>query len=277
MAPIQKCPRCGLDFTADSAAVCPACRAKIVTTSPWGTKVYIGVLIPFAFSTIFMLVFGFSKIMIAFFGAMIFAGTALSTWAKSKAVAAPPTPQRTIAHPSLFKILTLAIALCSLALAATLLFSFVSFMNSWSRWHTYDGQPYHRAEFQVKRAYFQRGSKGGIDIYASGTVEDLPQWMDLESFVHTLPRSQEELDDVVPAGTSIPIYLFPNLKGRTRVRVYQETPPAEAYRSSAMNAVHYGLGGLALGAGLLFVLSRVRQMCFVRADPQFPQVSMGQS
>jgi hypothetical protein len=158
------------------------------------------------------------------------------------------------------KILTLGIALCWLTLVATLLFSFVTFINSWSRWHIYEGQPYHRAEFQVKRAYFQRGSKGGIDIYASGVVEDQSQWMDLRSFVDPSPHNQEELDNLVPAGTSIPIYLFPNLKGRTRVRVYQETPPAEAYRSSAMKAVHYGLGGLALCAGLIFVLSRVRQM-----------------
>lgn len=266
---------CGLDFTDTSAAVCPACRAKIVPPSPWGAKTFVGALIPFAFSTIFMLAFGFPKFMIAFFGAVIFAGAVLSAWAKSKAFEARRTPPRTVAHPLPFKFLTLAIALCSLALFATLLFSFASFLNSWSRWHTYEGQPYHRAEFQVKRAYFQRGSKGGISIYASGTVEDKPQWMDLESFVPTLPRSQAELDDAVPAGTSIPIYLFPNLKGRTRVRVYRETPPAEAYRSSAMNAAHYGLGGLALGAGLIFVLSLLRRMCFAAAE--FPQASLAQS
>ncbi len=275
MATIHKCPRCGLDFTADSTALCPACLARIMTPSPLLSNPWIRTLFTLAIATTFMLVFGFPKIIIAFFGAVIFAGAVLSAWAKSKAFAAQRMPQRAIAHPLPFKILTLAIALCSLALFATLLFSFVAFMNAWSRWHTYEGQPYHRAEFQVKRAYFQRGSKGGISIYASGTVEDQPQWMDLESFVPTLPRSQAELDDAAPAGTSIPIYLFPNLKGRTRVRVYRETPPAEAYRSNAMSAARYALAGLALGAGLILVLSLLRRMCFAPAE--FPQASLAQS
>lgn len=266
---------CGLDFTADSAALCPACLAKVMTPSPLASNPWVRVLFTFAIAIPFMVVFGFPKIIIAFFGVMILVPTVLFARARSRGAVALNLPQRAIERPLLFKIVSLAIALCSLALFGTLLFSFVAFMNSWSRWHRYDGQPYHRAEFQVKRAYFQRGSKGGIDIYASGTVEDQPQWMDLESFVQPLPRSQEELDSAVPAGTSIPIYLFPNLKGRTRVRVYRETPPAEAYRSSAMNALQYGLGGLALGAGLIFLLSRARRMCF--APTEFPQASLGQS
>ncbi len=97
-------------------------------------------------------------------------------------------------------------------------------MNSYSSWQRYEGQSYHRADFEVTRAYFQRGSKGGISVYASGTVDGQREWMDLESYVPTRPRSQSELDEQVPTGTSIPIYLFPDLKGRSRVRVFAAIP-----------------------------------------------------
>ena len=268
---------CGLDLTDPSAAVCPACEARFVTPSPRSGKIWIAALLQFALFAVFILLFKLPKIMIAFSAGLILVGIALSAWAKSKAAAARPTSRAAIARPLLFKIVSLAIALSSLALVATLLFSFVAFLNSWTRWHTYEGEPYHRAEFQVKHAYYQRGSKGGVYIYASGMVENQSEWMNLQSFVPTLPHNQAELDSAVPAGTSIPIYLFPNLKGRMRVQVYQGTPPAEAYRNSAMNALHYGLSGLALCAALLFIVFRVRPLCFVQPDPQFQQSSFGQT
>jgi hypothetical protein len=150
---------CGLDLTDPSAAVCPACAARFVTPSPRSGKIWIAALLQFALFAVFILLFKLPKIMIAFSAGLILVGIALSAWAKSKAAAARPTSRAAIARPLLFKIVSLAIALSSLALVATLLFSFVAFLNSWTRWHTYEGEPYHRAEFQVKHAYYQRGSK----------------------------------------------------------------------------------------------------------------------
>lgn len=276
MSSIQKCPQCGHDITDTSAAVCPMCgttygtmsgatSGSTVVAGP-GARIWIGALVQFAIATIFMLKFGFPKIMIAFFGGFIVLGTALSAYMKAKPVAVRPAPQLPTAHPVLYRILGLIIALCSLAFVATLLFGFVIFMNSWSRWHLYEGQRHHQTEFQVTRAYYQKGRKGSIDIYASGMVEGQREWMNLQPYLHTMPHDQEELDAHVSAGTSIPIYLFPDLKGRSRVQVYEETAPAEAYRRAAMKAINYGLGGLALCAAMIFVLSRVRRMCFDETD-----------
>jgi hypothetical protein len=242
-----------------------------------GAKIWIIALIQFAIATIFLLVFRFPKIIIVFFGVMIVLGTALSAWARTRPALPRPTPQPPVAHPVLYKIVSLIIAICSLAFFATLLFGFVIFINNWNDWHRYQGQPYHVSTFLVTRTYFQRVGKGGIDAYASGTVEGNREWMNLRPYLNTIPRSQEELDEHVSAGTSIPIYLFPEMKGRLRVRVYNDTPPAEAYHHAAMNALNYGLGGLALCAAMIFVLSRLRRMCYVKTEPAIPEVAVNWS
>src|SRR5579872_5927794 len=234
MASIRKCGRCGFEPGDTVASVCPMCGTSI-SGIPSGTKIasssriWIGALVQFAFATTFMLVFKFSKFMIVFFGVMIVIGTAFSAWAKQRTLA-PRAPQRPLSHPTLFKFLSLGIAICSLALFSIVLFGFVIFINNWNDWHRYEGQPYHVSTFQVTRTYFQRVGKGGIDAYASGMVDGNKEWMGLRPYLPTVPRSQGELDERVPAGTSIPIYLFPQMKGRLRVRVYADTPPAEAYR-----------------------------------------------
>jgi len=216
-----------------------------------------------------MLIFGFPRFMIVIFGALILLATALSGWAKAKSIAASSAPQRQLAHPTLFQILGLGVAVFSLAFVVFLLFGFVIFMNSYSSWQKYEGQSYHRADFEVTRAYFQRGSKGGISVYASGTVDGQREWMDLESYVATRPRSQAELDEQVSAGTSIPIYLFPNLKGRSRVRVLQRIPPADAYHRTAVEALEYGLGGVLLSGIVVFVLLRLRASCYEEKEGAF--------
>jgi hypothetical protein len=86
-------------------------------------------------------------------------------------------------------------------------------------------------------------------MYASGMVDGQREWMGLYPYLHPRPRNEEELDERVPIGTSIPIYLFPELKGRSRVRVYADTPPAEAYHREAITAANYGLTGLAICRG----------------------------
>jgi len=144
------------------------------------------------------------------------------------------------------------------------LFGFVMFINSWTRWHQYEGQPYHRDEFQVTRVYYQRGSKGSIDVYASGEVEDNREWMSLRPYLHSLPHSQGELESMVPAGTVIPVYFFPGMKGRMRVEVYADTPPAEANQRAAMTTLNHGLLGIAITGGLIFFLILLRRMCFAQ-------------
>jgi hypothetical protein len=225
----------------------------------------VGALFQFAAATIFMVAFGFPKVMIAIFGVMIAVGAVFSMWVKSRPFA-PPAAQRPLSHATLFRILSLGIALCSVVFFAIVLFGFVIFINNWNYWHRYEGQPYHRSDFVVTNTYYQRGYKGAVDIYARGTVEGQREWMSLQPYLHTRPRNQSELDERAPAGTSIPIYLFPQMKGRSRVRVYDVTPAAEAYHRTAINALNRSLEGLGLTGILIFVLSRCRKMCFAETD-----------
>lgn len=273
---MRKCVKCGFELTDASAAVCPMCGSSIsgitpgtamsgaAFASPRRPTIWVGALVQFAFMTTFILVFKFPKFMIVIFGGLIVVGTALSARAKQRALA-PRAPQRPLSHPTLFKILSSGIALCSLALFSTLLFGFVIFMNNWNDWHRYEGQPYHVTTFEVTRVYYQKQSKS-VDLYASGMADGQREWMSLQPYLHTRPRNQAELEELVATGTSIPIYLFPELKGRLRVRVYNNTPPAEGYHRSAINAVNYGLTGLAICAALLFILIGLRRMCFAETD-----------
>jgi hypothetical protein len=238
-----------------------------------GAKLWIGALFQFAMATIFMVIFRFPKFMIVIFGVVIAVGTALSAWAKQRPLANPRAPQQPVAHPTLLRVIGLGIALCSIAFLCFLLFGFVIFINNWNDWHRYQGQPYHVSTFQVTHTYFQRVGKGGIDAYASGMVDGNKEWMGLRPYLPTVPRSQGELDARVPAGTSIPIYLFPQMKGRMRVRMYDNTPTAEAYRRAAMNAVNYGLGGVALCATVIFLLTRLRGICFAATDSSIQQLA----
>jgi len=260
MASIWKCPKCGLDLTLAGAATCPGCGAAIVT--PPRLNVWVVALVQIAVSTAFMLIFGFPRIMIVIFGALILATTAFSSRFKGRPATVSPKP---VSHPALFRVLSIGIALGSFAFVAILLFGFVIFMNAWTRWHQYEG-PYSESDFQVTRVYYQVHTRGSPEVFASGTVDGKKEWMNLVPYLHRTPHNQAELDALVPAGTSIPVYLFPELKGRARVQVFQETPPAESNRRSAMAAINYGLAGLGLSAGIIFVLVRLRRSCFENTD-----------
>ena len=89
--------------------------------------------------------------------------------------------------------------------------------------------------------------------------------MDLKRYVGTPVRSQEELDERVGAGTSIPVYFFPDLQGQARVQLASDPPPAETSRQQGMNAASHALTGLAITAVLMFVLIRVRGWCYAPA------------
>jgi hypothetical protein len=92
--------------------------------------------------------------------------------------------------------------------------------------------------------------------------------MSLRPYLHGTPRDEAELEERVPIGTSIPIYLFPNMKGRLRVEVYTKVP-TEVYHRAAMTALNYGLGGLAVAGAILFVLLRLRAACFENKESAF--------
>ncbi|MGC2474008.1 MAG: hypothetical protein WA485_06715 [Candidatus Sulfotelmatobacter sp.] len=286
MASIRKCPKCGYELADTSSAACPMCGTVLgtadgITPEPGanaarsGARIWIGALLQFAVLTTFMLVFRFPKFMIAFFGVIIVLGTALSAWAKQRQLAPRPGP-RPLSHPTLYKVLSLGIAFCSVVLFSTLLFGFVIFLNNWNDWHRYEGQPYHRTDFVVTHTYYQRGSKGAVDAYASGMVDGNREWMSLRPYLPTVPRSEAELDQRVPIGTSIPIDLFPEMKGRLRVRVYSDTPAAEGYHRAAINALDYGLGGAALSAAVIFVLIGLRRLCFAETDSSIQQLAASQ-
>ncbi len=180
---------------------------------------------------------------------------------KPRSANAPRAPLPKPTRPILFRFVGLGMFLCVFACLCFLLLGFVMFINNWNDWHRYEGQPYHVTTFQVAQVYFQKHSKS-TDLYARGMVDGQREWMSLQPYLHTRPRSQAELEDAVPAGTSIPIYLFPEMKGRLRVRIYSDIPPAEAYHRTAIKTAKYAPMGLAISLGLLFILTRVQRFCF---------------
>jgi hypothetical protein len=265
MAFQRQCSKCGFYVTDNSLMACPQCGSNLVPLP--SINRWIGALLQVVASTTFMLVFGFPRPMIAIFAGIILMGAAISSRLKPRAAgASPANPQRTIVRPTLFRVLSIGTALSTFAVIVIALFGFVMFMNSWDRWHRYEGQPYRRSEFQVVRAYYQTHTKGGPDIYASGTVDGQREWMDLQPSLHMRPHDQNELDARVPRGTSISVYLFPGLKGRSRVQMNNGVLPGEASQREAMAALKYGLSGLAVTAFLLLVLIRLRRECFVEAE-----------
>lgn len=270
MVVVRKCPKCGFELTDATTKTCPICGTAIVGQA--GGKIWIAALIQFAAAMTFMLAFGFPKVIIAIFGTLTLVVGLMSARAKSRPVSRP-APQAPIKNPILYRIVSLAILLCSFVFLCILLFGFVGFMNSWDRWHRYEGQPYHRSEFIVEQVYFQRLGKGGVDAYARGSVEGQREWMGLRPYLRFTPRSEAEVAMHVPSGTTIPIYYFPEMKGRSRVQVYEDTPPAEESHLEAVKTLNYGLVGLVVTAGIIFVLSRVLKACRGEAPPSFQQVT----
>lgn len=273
MVVVRKCPKCGFEPPDATAKACPVCGTAFVGAAV-GRKVWIAVLIQFAAAMTFMLVFGFPKVIIAIFGTLTLVVGLMSARAKSRPVSRP-TPQGPIKNPVLNKIVSLAILVCSFVFLCVLLFGFVGFMNSWDRWHRYEGQPYHRSEFVVEQVYFQKLGKGGVDAYARGNVEGQREWMGLRPYLRFTPRSEAEVEMHVPSGSTIPIYYFPEMKGRSRVQVYEDTPPAEESHREAVNIVNYGLLGLGVTAGIIFILSRLLRACRGDAPPQSQEITGG--
>ena len=267
---IRKCPKCGLDLTDPSAKVCPMCGSSLALASR--KPLLIIAIFQICVASAFMLLFRFPKWMIVAFAGMILVGTLTGSLMKGQTATTPRKPLPVPTRPILFRFVVLGIFICGIGCLCFGLFGFVIFMNSWNDWHRYEGQPYHVTTFQVTHVYYQKHSKS-TDMYASGMVEGQREWMGLSRYLHPRPRSEAELDERVPIGTSIPIYLFPELKGRSRVWLSADTPPAEAYHRDAINAAKYGPMGLAICGALLLILNRMRRMCFAETPMDFSPVA----
>lgn len=178
-------------------------------------------------------------------------------------------------------LLDLAIATLGLAFLSCLLFGFVAFINAHIAFKRVQGQPYHATTFQVTRPYYQKsqGIHGpDVAVYASGVVEGKKEWMNLRPYLKAVPRDrfpqdrvprdQAELNDLVPPGTVIPVYLFPNLKGQSRIQVIDVLPPGEASRRTETWVLRRAPVALAALGVLTFLLVRIRRFCASPATMQ---------
>lgn len=260
MLSVRQCPKCGLDLTDQSARTCPTCGASLSVGGRG--RIWIGALLQFAFAAIFMTIFHFPKFIIVFFGVVILLGAVATSFMKPASGVHRPQATKPLSHPALFRVASLGMALCAFSILVTLLFGTVMFLDSWDRWHRYEGQPYHRSDFQVVQVYYQKHSKS-TDVYARGVVEGQREWMSLQPYLHMTPRSQQELELRVPTGVMIPIYYFPNMQGRLRVQVYKETPPDEESHRAAIAVLRSALPALAIMAVILLLLIWARRACFV--------------
>jgi hypothetical protein len=173
---------------------------------------------------------------------------------------APPSLPRPL--PMSVVLLNLAIAILGLAFLSCLIFGFVAFINAHNAFKRVQGQPYHATTFEVIRPYYQKsaGMHGpDISVYASGMVEGNKEWMSLPSYLKRVPRDQAELNGSVPPGTVIPVYLFPNLKGRSRIQVIDVLPPGEASRRTETWVLQRAPVALAVLGALIFLLVRIRR------------------
>lgn len=243
--------------------------------APSGAKIWIIALVQLSFATTFMLVFRFPKIFIAISAVMILLATAFSSRRRPAQISPRTAPQKPLSHPVLFRVLSLAIALCFFAILCCVFLGTPMFLNAWTRWHRYEGQPCHRSDFQVANVYYMSHTyaRSGPDFAASGTVDGNREWIDLRPLLHPLPHDQGELQAAIPLGTSIPIYFFPKLKGRARVQPYQDGLPSDVNHRMAMTVLTDGLGVLALSVGMMFLLIRARRICFVEESSAVPATS----
>jgi hypothetical protein len=159
-------------------------------------------------------------------------------------------------------LLDFIVALLSFAFFTCLLFGFVAFINAHIAYKRVEGQPYHATTFQLTRSYYQKsaGMHGpDIAVYASGMVEGKKEWMNLLPYLKRAPLDQVELNALVPPGTAIQVYLFPNLKGQSRIQVIDTLPPGEASRRMETSLLRRVPLGLAVMAALILLLLRIRR------------------
>jgi len=183
------------------------------------------------------------------------------------------TLRRTPSHPLLVRIIDLGIVAFAVSFVLILLLGFAFFMNGRSQSRVYQGRGYFVSNLTVVRVHYQPATgptdsaDGFPTLLASGMVEGHVEWMDLRPYLSSRPHDQFELEDRVPAGTNIPVYFFPDVKGTPRVRFRSGTPPAEQGHRDATDAVHFGVLGLAWCAAILFVLVLLRRWRSTSSSP----------
>ncbi len=263
MAAAHQCPACGFECDSFPDLSCPQCGRKFLRSGsflPW-----LAVLAQVAFVTGTMFAFHFPRPMILFFGSATFFIAVLSLRRRSTLPTSKPLPLSS--QPMSVILLDLAIAALGFAFLCCLLFGFVAFINADNAFKRVQGQPYHATTFEVTRPYYQRsaGMHGpDIAIYASGMVEGKKEWMSLVPYLRRdprdrLPQNQAEVNDLVPPGTVIPVYLFPNLKGQSRIEVIDVLPPGEASRRTETWVLRRAPVALAVLGALIFLLVRIRR------------------
>jgi len=135
-------------------------------------------------------------------------------------------------------LLDLAMGIFAVLFVMGCIFGLPLYMNSSARAELYAGQPYHATAFRVTYVqYSVTPHPYRVFAYATGMVEGKKETMDLIPYLGTLPGmqtrlpvNQGELMAIVPEGTVIPVYLFPNLAGANRIQMSMMRPPAEHYR-----------------------------------------------
>lgn len=180
---------------------------------------------------------------------------------------------KTPLHPILVEFIDLVIAFFAASFGMILFFGSFFFLNSRSESQLYSGKSYRVTNFNVVRVYFQPGSAGGENgvpvgptYTASGIVEGKQEWMDLRLWLPSTPQSPApqdlyELEQRVPAGTIIPAYFFPDLKGMRRLHPATTLPPAEQGDQNVRDTLHYGGLALAVCAAAVVVLIPLRRAC----------------
>jgi hypothetical protein len=151
-------------------------------------------------------------------------------------------------------LLDLVIGIFATLFVMCCVFGLPLYLNSSSRAELYAGQPYHAATFRVTSVqYVQEADPAQIFAYGNGMVEGKKEMMDLIPYLGTLPayqtqlpRSLGELMAVVPEGTRIGVYLFPNLVGADRIQLIQGRLPAEHYRRLTMWTTNKAFPAVAL-------------------------------
>ena len=152
------------------------------------------------------------------------------------------------------RLLDLMIAICGSLFVLGSLFGFVFYMNSSSREQLYQGAPYHATAFRVTSVQYHRVSAGYTDASAIGIVEGQKESMDLLPYLNRIPQNQSQLMGWVPEGTVIPVYLFPTLRGQSRIQLIHAVPTKEWYRGRATWASNRALpvvGAIGILAALL--------------------------
>jgi hypothetical protein len=159
-------------------------------------------------------------------------------------------------------LLDLMIAICGSLFVLGSLFGFVFYMNSSSREQLYQGAPYHATTYRVTSVQYSvvwlggggKGIHSETNASAIGIVEGQKESMDLLPYLNRIPRDQHQLMGWVPEGTVIPVYLFPTLRGQSRIQLIHAVPTKEWYRGRATWASNRALpvvGAIGILAALL--------------------------